>query len=385
LFVTLEVALAIVLLASSTLMIRSLGKLLSVETGFSTQNIMTLRVTVPPGTLARDSLPGFYTQLLERVRAVPGVRSAAISDCPPLNAGCNGTVMEFLDRPKSEPSRQPQVGVHWATPDLFATLGVRLERGRLFTTTDRIGAPKVVLISKTAAQRFWPNEDPIGKRVSVHQGGFSDGAEVIGIVGDVRQFVDSLPEPDVYISYYQSPRPGMLLFVRTAGDPASLGPDLRRAIHDVAPQYPVYDMQPLAARTAAATAQARFSSTLLTLFAIVALSLAALGIYGVMSLAVAQRTREIGIRMALGADTRRVMRLVVGEGLGLATWGAVIGLAGALLATRVLRSLLFEVKPSDPVTYVTVVLLLGGAAGLASWIPARRATRVQPTEALREG
>jgi predicted permease len=383
--VTLEVALAIVLLASSTLMIRSLAKLLSVETGFTTQNILTLRLTVPPGTVARDSLPGFYTQLLERVRAVPGVRSVAISDCPPLNAGCNGTLMEFLDRPKSDPSHQPQVGVHWATPELFATLGVRLERGRLFNATDRIGAPKVVLIGKTAAQRFWPNEDPIGKRVAVHQGGFSDGAEVIGIVGDVRQYVDSLPAPDVYISYYQSPRPGMLLFVRTAGDPASLGADLRRAIRDVAPKYPVYDMQPLAKRTAAATAQARFSSTLLTLFAAVALLLAALGIYGVMSLAVAQRTREIGIRMALGADTRRVMRLVVGEGVGLAIWGAVIGLAGALLATRVLRSLLFEVTPSDPLTYVMVVLLLGGAAGLASWIPARRATRVQPTEALREG
>jgi predicted permease len=293
--------------------------------------------------------------------------------------------MEVLDRPKAEPSRQPQVGVHWATPELFATLGVRLERGRLFTSADRMGAPKVVLISRTAAQRFWPNEDPIGKRVAVHQGGFSDGAEVIGIVGDVRQYVDSMPAPDVYISYYQSPRPGMMLFVRTAGDPASAGPDLRRAIRDVAPGYPVYDMQPFATRTAAATAQARFSSTLLTLFAAVALSLAALGIYGVMSLAVAQRTREIGIRLALGADRRRVMRLVVGEGIGLATWGAAIGLAGALLATRVLRSLLFEVRPSDPVTYVTVVLLLGGAAALASWIPARRATRVEPTEALREG
>jgi ABC-type antimicrobial peptide transport system permease subunit len=232
---------------------------------------------------------------------------------------------------------------------------------------------------------LWPNDTPIGKRVAVHQGGFSDGAEVIGVVGDVRQYPDSLPGPDVYISYYQSPRSGMMLFLRTTGDPASYATAVRSAIREVAPRFPLYDMKPLSTRTAAATAQARFSSVLLTLFAIVALSLAALGIYGVMSLAVAQRTREIGIRMALGADARRVRRMVVREGIALATWGAVLGLAGALVATRLLRSFLYDIRPSDPLTYVAIVLLLGGAAMLASWIPARRATHVQPTQALREG
>jgi predicted permease len=308
-----------------------------------------------------------------------------LSDCPPLNAGCNGTIIEFLDRPKVEPSSLPPIGVHWATPEWFATLNVPLERGRLFTPADRVGAPKVVLISRTAARKFWPNEDPIGKRVGVHQGGFGDGAEIIGIVGDVRQYVDSLPAPDVYISYYQGLRSAMMIFIRTTGDPASLGPAVRRAIREVAPRYPIYDMKTLAARTAGATAQARFSSLLLALFAVVALSLAALGIYGVMSLAVTQRTREIGIRMALGADTGRVMRLVVGEGVALAAWGAALGLAGALLTTRVLRSLLFDVQPSDPMTYFAVIILLGAAACLASWIPARRATHVEPTQALREG
>jgi putative ABC transport system permease protein len=384
LLVVLEVALAIVLLAGSGLMMRSLAKLLGVDTGFDARSVLTLRLALPPGALARDSMPGFYAQLLTRVGALPGVRSAALADCPPLNGGCNGTLIEFLDRPKLDAAHAPQTGVHWVTPDFFTTLRVPLKRGRFLSPADRQGTPKVVVISETAARKFWPNEDPLGTRVGIGQGGFSSGAEVVGIVGDVRQFVDSLPAPDVYISYYQSPRPYTMLFVRTGGDPAALGPTVRRALREVAPQYPVYDMQPLATRAAVATAQARFSSLLLTLFAVVALSLAALGIYGVMALAVTQRTREIGIRMALGADARRVLHMVVGEGIWLAAWGAIVGLGGALAVTRVLRSLLFDTTPSDPLTYVAIVVLLGAAAGVASWIPARRATRVQPTEALRE-
>jgi putative ABC transport system permease protein len=255
----------------------------------------------------------------------------------------------------------------------------------MFSATDRIGAPRVVLVSEGAARTFWPNEDPIGRRVGVGQGGYDSGAEVIGVVGDVRQSMDSAAKPDVYLSYLQSPRAGMMVFVRTRGDPAALGPVVRRAIHELAPAYPVYEMQSMAVRAAGATAQARFSAVLLTLFAAVALALAVIGIYGVMSLAVARRTREIGIRMALGADGRRVMRMVVGEGLGLAAAGAVVGVVGALALTRILRALLFDTQPSDPTTYVSIIVVLAAAACLASWLPARRATHVQPTEALREG
>jgi putative ABC transport system permease protein len=175
----------------------------------------------------------------------------------------------------------------------------------------------------------------------------------------------------------------MILFVRTAGDPSALGPTLRATIHEVAPQYPIYDMQPMTARTAAAMARARFSALLLGLFALTALLLSAVGIYGVMALAVSARTREIGIRIALGADRGRVQRLVVGEGVALASIGTIVGLAGALLSTRVLRSLLFDLTPSDPVTYVTIVAVLAAAAIAASWIPARRASRVDPVVALR--
>lgn len=383
LLVVAEVALALVLLAGSGLMIRSLTKLLAIDPGFDARNLLTARLTVPPGGLARDSLPGFYTQLTERLRALPGVTSVGLTACAPLNGGCNGTLIDFKDRPPVPEGQQPLVGVNWVTGEFFAAARVPLKRGRLFTSGDRAGAPKVVLINETAARKFWPNEDPIGKRVGIGQGGFGDGAEVIGIVGDIRQSQDSAAKPDTYLSYYQSPRAGMMIFIRTAGDPASLGNDVRRALHEIAPQYPVYDMQPMTARAAGATAQARFSAVVLGLFAATALSLAVVGIYGVMSLAVAARTREIGIRIALGADHRRVQRLVIGEGLALVSVGAAIGLAGAVLSTRVLQSLLFDLTPSDPFTYASILVLLGVAALVASWIPARRAARVDPVVALR--
>jgi ABC-type lipoprotein release transport system permease subunit len=206
----------------------------------------------------------------------------------------------------------------------------------------------------------------------------------VGIVGDVRfGTVDSTARPDVYISYGQSRLSRMMVFVRTTGDPAAIGPGVRRAIHDMAPLDPVYDIKPMAVRMATSTAQARFSAALLALFAAVALALAVMGIYGVMSFAVEQRTREIGIRMALGADRSRVLSLVVREGAMLAAAGVVLGLGGAFALTRLLRTMLFEVKPSDPVTLVVIVVILGCAALAASWAPARRAADVDPVRALK--
>ena len=375
-----EVALALILLAGSGLMMRSLAKLLAIDTGFDARNVLTVRLSVPSGSMPRDSLPLFYAQMLERVRAVPGVVDVAIGNCPPLNGGCNETRMQFMDRPETE--SQP-VGVHWASPAWFSTLRVPLMRGRVFNEADRMGTPKVVVINETAARQFWPNEDPIGKRVGVMQGGFGDGAEIIGLVGDVRQNTETPAQPEVYISYYQSPRPGMMIFARTSGDPNNSVSDVRAALREVAPQYAVYDIKPMAERAAAATAQARFSAILLGLFAATALALAIIGVYGVMALAVSARTREIGIRVALGADRRRIQQLVIGEGVALVALGGIIGLAGALWSTRLLRTLLYDLTPSDPVTYAGSVLLLVVAAVIASWIPARRAARVDPNHALR--
>jgi putative ABC transport system permease protein len=260
---------------------------------------------------------------------------------------------------------------------------VPLERGRLFTAADRIGAPKVVLVTETVAKRFWPNDDPIGKHVGIYQGGFAGGAEVIGIVGDVRTIADSAPQPDVYLPYAQSPQSDVILFLRTTVEPTTVVAAARRSIHDLAAGYPVYDVQTMSARVAAATAQPRFSAVLLGLFAAVALTLAVVGIYGVMTYLVSQRTREIGIRMALGADRRTVIQMIVGEGMALVGWGAAAGLVGALTFTRLLRSMLFDLSPADPATYLTILVVLSGAAILASWIPARRAARVDPLITLK--
>jgi predicted permease len=379
-----EIAMALVLLVGAGLMIRSLQNRLQVDPGFDGSHVLTLRLSIPAGQTPHDSLPGFYDQLLERLQAIPGVQRAAMADCPPLNGGCNGTVITFPDRPAAAKGAEPSIGVHVVTPGWFGTMRVPLKRGRLLTAADRIGTPKSIVISEAAARKYWPNEDPIGQRAGIWQGGFQDGATVVGIVGDVRfSTLDSLPVPDTYMSYGQSPRSYMMIFLRTAMDPEAVIGSARQAITELSPTYPPFDVRTMTARVAAASAQARLSAMLFALFGGVALSLAVVGIYGVMSFAVAQRTREIGIRMALGADRRSVLRLVLGEGIGLAVIGAGVGLVAALALSRVLYSLLYEVRPTDPVTYATIAAILGGAALLASWIPARRASRVNPTEALR--
>ena len=380
-----EVALALVLLAGSGLMIRSLGNLLNVDPGFDGENVLTLRLSMPPGTLAPDSMPGFYEQLQQAISGVPGVEQVAIADCPPLNNGCNGTIMTFADRARSA-TGNAMVGVHWVSPNWFSTMRVPLARGRLFNESDRLNGPKVVVINQAAARQHFRGEDPIGKRVAVYQGGFHTGAEVVGIVGDVRYgTIDSTARPDVYISYGQARLSRMMVFARTAGDPSALAPAVRAVVRRVAPHAPVFDIRSMSARVATASAQTRFSAVLLGLFALVALSLAVMGIYGVLSFAVAQRTGEIGIRMALGAERGRVLALVLRDAAMLALIGLVLGIAAALALTRVLRTMLFEVTTTDPVTYGGMAAVLALAVFAASWIPARRAARVDPVIALRKG
>jgi putative ABC transport system permease protein len=380
-----EVALALVLLAGSGLMIRSLGNLLAVDPGFVGDDVLTLRVSMPAGTVAPDSLPGFYERLQAEIAGVPGVQQVAIADCAPLSNSCNGTIMTFADRPPSS-TGNAMVGVHWVSPNWFNTMRVPLKRGRWFADTDRLGGPKVVVINEAAAKQYFQGEDPIGKRVGVYQGGFHTGAEVIGIVGDVKfGTIDSTAKPDAYISYTQARLGRMMIFARTSGDPTSLAPAVRAAVRRVVPQAPVFDIRSMSSRVATATAQTRFSATLLTLFAMVALSLAVMGIYGVLSFAVAQRTNEIGIRMALGAERWTVQGLVLRDAVALAVVGLAIGLAAALALTRVLRTMLYDVATTDPVTYVGMAIALLLAVLAASWIPAMRAARVDPVIALRKG
>ena len=376
-----EVALALVLLAGSGLMIRSLANLLAADDGFNAANVLTFQITPAPGSVATDSMSGLYSEILDRVRAVPGVRDAALGSSAPMSGHESQAFFSLAGSGRADMSSL--IDVDWVTPNWFAVMHVPLRRGRPFTRADRAPAPDVVLLNERAAKRFFGNEDAIGKRISLGgMGGITD-AEVIGVVGDVRQRPDSAASAVAYVSHAQSPRPDMMVFVRASTDAGPLGNAIRRAVHSVAPTLPVYDMRTMTQRSAAATAQARFRAVLLALFAFTALLLAVTGIYGVMSFAVTARTREMGVRIALGAERGRVQRLVIGEGVALVAVGTVIGLAGAVAATRVLRSFLFDLAPTDPATFVGVVVVLGVAAVVASWLPARRASRVDPVVALR--
>jgi len=257
-------------------------------------------------------------------------------------------------------------------------------RGRWFTDADRMGAPKVVVVSESAARRFWPGEDPIGREIGLGQNGFSEHVEVVGIAGDVRYGEMAAPaKPEAYLSYLQGPRNSMILSLRTAGNPAALSRAVEGEVHALDKDLPVFDVKTMNERIRDATAQARFSALLLTIFAAIALALAAVGIYGVMSYLVTQRTHEIGIRIALGARSADVLSLVVRRSAALALAGIATGVAGALASTRVLTTLLYEVKPGDPATYLTIAAVLAVVALLASVIPARRASAVDPSSALR--
>jgi predicted permease len=378
-----EVALALVLLGGSGLMVRTLANLLTADVGFDANNMLTFRATPPPGLIGRDSIPGFYDDMLNRVRSVPGAEDAALGGCVPLSgAPCGQWVFRRADAPPagSTIDMNQLIALNPITPNWFSTMHVPLKRGRMFTAADRAGSPPVVLLNEAAAKKFFGGDDPIGKRVLI---GSAIENEVVGIVGGVRQRPDSAPGPTAYFPLAQSPTPGVFFFIRSSTDPASMGNEVRRAVHGVAPQVPVYEMLTMTQRTATATAAARFRAVLLAAFAIVALSLAAIGIYGVVSFAVTARTREIGVRIALGAERGRVQRLVIGEGMWLVGVGAIIGLVAALITTRVLRTFLFGLTPWDPITYLSVAVVLGFVGIAASWIPARRASCVDPVIALR--
>jgi len=383
--VVLELALALVLLAGSGVMVHSLAKLMGVDLGFQPERVLTLRISTTTSGDHGDSLATFYQTLLTRLRGLPGVESAALGNCPPLTGGCSRTIAWVGGHNPGEVNKgnEPPIGVEIVTPEWFKTLRVPLLAGRLLTNADR-GPAKVMVINATAARRLWPNESPVGKMVGIGMGGF-DSVTVVGVVGDIRfNSIDSLPMSDAYVSYYQSPRSQAIVFLRTAIDPTSLAGPARAAIREVAPSSPIYEIRTLQSRVSDAMAQASFSALLLSLFAAAALVLAVLGIYGVMAFGVSQRTREIGIRVALGAERRDVMRLVVGQGAALTALGLGLGLIAALSATQLLRSLLYDVAPSDPTTFAAVVAILGIAGVIASWLPARRAARLEPTDALRD-
>jgi putative ABC transport system permease protein len=289
-------------------------------------------------------------------------------------------------RPPARPGEETALDIRVATPGYLPTVGIPLRRGRLFTNADRQGSQPVALLNETAVREHFPNEDPIGKRIVMGWGRDSTTVTgtVVGIVGDVKQSSLDVPTvSEIWFPHAQLPLTEMSVVVQAQRDPAELGAVVRRTVQGLDADLPVSDFRTLESVVARSVAQPRLYATLLAVFAALALLLAALGVFGVMTYAVAQRTREIGIRMALGAAGGDVVRMIVRGGLTLAGAGVVIGLAVALVATRVLRSLLFGVSATDPATFAGVAVLLVGVALVASWIPARAATRIDPNVALR--
>lgn len=375
-----EFALAFVLLVGSGLMIKSFGQLQNTDMGFEPGNVLTLGLSLPSAEYDRETGQQFVRLLHERIAAVPGVEAVGYNPCTPLGSGCDGTGLIPRDRPESDLT----VEIHFVTPDYFDALRIPLLRGRAFTEQDRAGSPGVVIVTESAAQDIWPDSDPLGTQVTVQQGD-AGYREVIGIVGNVRyNEVDERPFRAAYIPVYQSTRRSGFHVIRASVDPAALIATIREVVRGMDPALPLFDIKTMEERVGDATSSARFSALLLGIYSAVALLLAAIGIYGVLSYVVARRTHEIGLRMALGAEQGRILRLVVGRALTMAMAGLVIGGAAAWGFTRVLVTILYEVEPHDAATFVSVTGVLVLLAAVASYLPARRASRVDPMVALRD-
>lgn len=381
-----EFALAFMLLAASGLMLRSLLRLNAVDLGFQSEGIVTASVTLPFWDYRPSEREQFFAGLFEQVKAIPGVRAVGMSDTPPVSGVYNSTVIRFFDRPEAEPGAEPLVDIIAAGPGFWETLGVPLIRGRTFDERDCLGEPGVVLLSERAANEFWPGEDPIGRMVGLSKRGFRDGAQVVGIVGDVHyRSVEALPEPTAYVPMSQLNRSGGYLFVRVQGDPAAIATSVRQAVSSMGRNVLVTQVRTMDERVAAATVRTRFSASLLSLFAALALALATVGIFGVLSYLVTQQTREIGIRTALGAQRGTVLRLVLRRALVMTALGVVLGGVASLGLMQFMESLLFEVRPDDPANLAIVAFTLSVVSVAAAYLPAWRATRVQPVDVLRDG
>ncbi|MGO8733509.1 MAG: ADOP family duplicated permease [Terriglobia bacterium] len=375
-----ETALVMVLLVCSGLLLRSFLRVLGIDMGFKPEHTLCVSIDL---TLSKYPIPKdqarFFQQVIEGIKSLEGVQSVAGSGMPPLG-NRTGTINGLGVEGRSEEIG----GASFATisPDYFRTMGIPLKQGRDFGDSDRDGSPSVAIVNETFARRYFPNEICLGRRVGswVHK---KDWLTIVGIVGDARHRVEKEPGPQIYVPYLQDGQPYMTLLVRTAGNPRLWEGAVRRQIASVDKDQPPHDFATLEQLEAASHTSRRVNLLLLSAFAGLGLILASVGIYGVVSYSVSHRTHEIGVRMALGAGQREILKLAVGQGLYLALIGAGIGLAASLAITRLLQTMLFGVKPTDPATFFAVGLLLSGVALLACYIPARRATKVDPMVALR--
>jgi putative ABC transport system permease protein len=379
-----EIALALVLLIGAGLTLKSFMILERVDAGVHPENVLVMNISMGGKKYAKTQVRApFMETVLGRIGQLPGVQSAAVVTDVPLTDNSDTMGISIQGRPDPPPKQKPIVNYNIIGPGYLRTLGIPLLKGRDFSAGDTEAVPTVALINQAMAHKFWPNEDPIGARIS------TDGknwASIEGVVGDVRQLgLRSEPQPEVYLSYLQDPFawPYLSLLVQTSLDPMKQVPSIQAVIWSVDKDLPIASVSSMEEIRSGSIAQPRITALLLAIFASLALVLAAVGIYGVMAYSVTQRTHEMGLRMALGARITDVLRLVVGHGVILAGCGVVLGLAGAFALTRVLTKFLWGVRPTDPATFIAVSLLLAGVAVLASYLPARRAAKVDPMVALR--
>lgn len=384
-----QVAAALVLLAGAGLLIRSFHELQHVDAGFDPQHVITMRYAPAPFKYnGHDELQiQLARNALDKIAALPGVKTAAVASSLPL-AGNPVYIMRFEGRPPVTPSQAPLTSYFAVTPGYLATMGMRLVRGRFLSEQDVAGSPRVVVVNQTLVDRYFPHEDPIGKRLEIAFSNPPAWREIVGVVADVRiAGLDQDTPVQTYVAYYQQPSfigaPLLAVMARTTQDPGPLAGPMKSAILGVDRTQPVYEVQPMTEIVSQSISQRRFSLVLLAFFALSALFLACLGLYGVMSYVVVHWTPEIGIRMALGARRSQVLFLVERQGMMLVLAGVAIGAAGGSLLTRLMTSLLFHVKPGDPVTLIAGAAVLILVSLLSCYLPARRASRVDPLIALR--
>jgi predicted permease len=375
-----EVALAVVLVVGAGLATKSFARLLDIDPGFRTNNVLAVRLGIPYERYGDERVRGYYQALLDRIAAVPGVEAVGSAKDFPLRGTGELRPLTVPGSASGDAEKSVRLAVLHVSAGYFRAMGVPLREGRTFTTADREDAPPVWIVNEAFAKRYFPNESPVGKVVRMGP----VAIQIIGVVGDFRQKSLTEPaEPYAYIHYPQNMRAGMSIAVRTAGDPLRYANAVREAIWSVDRDQTITNVETLSAIVGDDVARPRLLATLLVLFGVMGLTLGVLGIYGVLAYSVSQRRQEIGVRVALGATPRAVLGLVVGQGMLLAGIGVAAGIAGALVLTRVMATVLYDVRTTDPATFAAVVVVLLGAALVASWLPARRALRIDPVQALR--
>jgi predicted permease len=375
-----EVALAVVLVVGAGLATKSFARLLDIDPGFNPNNVLAVRLGIPYERYGDQRVRGYYQSLLDRIAAVPGVQAVGSAKDFSLRGTGELRPLTVPGNAGGDGERSVRLSALHVSTDYFRAIGVPLRDGRTFTTADREDAPPVWVVNEAFAKRYFPNESPVGKVVRMGPATI----QIIGVVGDFRQKSLTEPaEPYAYIHYPQNMRSGMSIAVRTAGDPLRYANAVREAIWSVDRDQTITKIETLSAIVGDNVARPRLLATLLLLFGVMGLTLGVLGIYGVLAYAVGQRRQEIGVRVALGASPRSVLGLVVGQGMSLAVVGVAAGIAGAFVLTRVMAAVLYDVRTTDPATFATVVAVLLAAALVASWLPARRALRIDPVQALR--